>query len=584
MDPETSEKKLHMITHGTLMSNEAQLQGRLKMELKQHQVSMINAMKTLEQKAVVMHANTELHTHVGICGDDVGTGKSLSVLGLISEFTTIKHRTKYYKTTPFFSVSQQTDRVSMQVNVIVVPHSIHAQWVHYIEQHTYLTYYAVSRKAHIMNVKNIRPVDILLISSTMYNAFMTFEQNNATYFRRVIFDEADSIRIPASKEVDAQFIWLITSSLENVMFPSGRYYVQKPGRGISLVHVMGINGQGFVNEMMRVIGNSHVSVLEKMVLKNNPEFAKRSLGMHTPKKHYIMCKTPLYMRIISGSVQQNVIEMLNSGDTDRALEYLGCKYETHDTIVSVVTESIRTEMNDIDLELTFTQQRRMYNEEERRAMTDRLLERKGRLKTRLESIQEEIEHYKDRTCPICWDDFKTPVCTLTCCNKMFCLECVVQCRSCPLCRQRVTNTDLIVVDTVARPRIAEEKKSKSDNLVDILRSRPDGKFLIFSNSDATFDTVTNTLTNINITSSKLYGNASVIGKRIMQFNSGEVQVLLLNPQYYGCGLNLEQTTDIIFFHRFENEMERQIIGRAQRHGRTSVLDVHYLYYENEFHA
>jgi SNF2 family DNA or RNA helicase len=50
---------------------------------------------------------------------------------------------------------------------------------------------------------------------------------------------------------------------------------------------------------------------------------------------------------------------------------------------------------------------------------------------------------------------------------------------------------------------------------------------------------------------------------------------------YGCGLNIEKTTDIIMFHRFDNQAEQQLIGRAQRMGRTEPLKVHYLLYENE---
>ena len=87
-----------------------------------------------------------------------------------------------------------------------------------------------------------------------------------------------------------------------------------------------------------------------------------------------------------------------------------------------------------------------------------------------------------------------------------------------------------------------------------------------------------------MTHNKLYGNAGAIENRINSFNEGNTKVLLLNPQHYGCGLNLEKTTDVIFFHRFDNDMERQIIGRAQRYGRTSILNIHYLFYENEFNT
>ena len=56
---------------------------------------------------------------------------------------------------------------------------------------------------------------------------------------------------------------------------------------------------------------------------------------------------------------------------------------------------------------------------------------------------------------------------------------------------------------------------------------------------------------------------------------------MLNTNYYGTGLNLENTTDLIFYHKMSSDMEKQVIGRAQRVGRTSVLNIHYLYQDNE---
>ena len=56
---------------------------------------------------------------------------------------------------------------------------------------------------------------------------------------------------------------------------------------------------------------------------------------------------------------------------------------------------------------------------------------------------------------------------------------------------------------------------------------------------------------------------------------------MLNAKYFGAGMNLQMTTDLVIFHRFNAEMEEQIIGRAQRNGRTSPLNVYYLLHENE---
>jgi SNF2 family DNA or RNA helicase len=72
-----------------------------------------------------------------------------------------------------------------------------------------------------------------------------------------------------------------------------------------------------------------------------------------------------------------------------------------------------------------------------------------------------------------------------------------------------------------------------------------------------------------------------INNTVERYKNGSIQVLLVNTMSYGSGLNLENTTDIVMFHKFDTEIEKQVIGRAQRYGRSESLNVWYLLYENE---
>ena len=81
--------------------------------------------------------------------------------------------------------------------------------------------------------------------------------------------------------------------------------------------------------------------------------------------------------------------------------------------------------------------------------------------------------------------------------------------------------------------------------------------------------------------SKLSGSSNRIKNILKSYVEGISPVLLLNAKYYGSGMNLEMTTDIIIFHKMNDELEKQVIGRGQRLGRTGQLNVHYLCYENE---
>ena len=69
--------------------------------------------------------------------------------------------------------------------------------------------------------------------------------------------------------------------------------------------------------------------------------------------------------------------------------------------------------------------------------------------------------------------------------------------------------------------------------------------------------------------------------QLLEFKNGNVQVLMCNSLLFGCGINLEFGTDIIFFHKMTDCMKKQVIGRCQRPGRKTRLNIWYLMHENE---
>ena len=107
---------------------------------------------------------------------------------------------------------------------------------------------------------------------------------------------------------------------------------------------------------------------------------------------------------------------------------------------------------------------------------------------------------------------------------------------------------------------------------------------MFSQHDETFETIVIALKEHDISYSFLKGNCVNVTQTMASFKNGDIRVLLINPEHYGSGMNLECTTDVIMFHKLESEMEKQVIGRANRYGRTSELNVWYLLHANEIPA
>jgi len=77
------------------------------------------------------------------------------------------------------------------------------------------------------------------------------------------------------------------------------------------------------------------------------------------------------------------------------------------------------------------------------------------------------------------------------------------------------------------------------------------------------------------------GNQKIIEKTLKDYKEGEVQVLLLNSMIEGAGMNLENTTHLLFMHKTEEKFIEQVIGRAQRYGRKNPLNVIMLFNKNE---
>ena len=89
----------------------------------------------------------------------------------------------------------------------------------------------------------------------------------------------------------------------------------------------------------------------------------------------------------------------------------------------------------------------------------------------------------------------------------------------------------------------------------ILNKNPNGKFLIFSNYEKTFENIDKKLIDNNYKYSRLVGTSDKIQKIINEFESGQIQILMLNAKNYGSGINLQMATDIIVYHELDNWLE-----------------------------
>lgn len=154
-------------------------------------------------------------------------------------------------------------------------------------------------------------------------------------------------------------------------------------------------------------------------------------------------------------------------------------------------------------------------------------------------------------------------------------------KKCPECRIEIIVSDITLVsNATALPPVIAAIKSKENTLIDIIKNKANGKFLIFSKIENGFSSIINILTNHSISFTEIKGTTGCMNNILDRFRNGEIKVILLNTTYAGSGIDISFATDVIIYHSMTNE-KTQAVGRAHRVGRTCPLYVHTLLYEEE---
>lgn len=489
-----------------------------------------------------------------------------------------------------------------------------------------------------LNLKDIiNGIDLDIIHNhiTKNNGSQYPLNNNLRYsgpiFQRVFIDEANSIHIPACQPVYGKINWFITSSVENLLYP-----IKNSWQSFYNTNTEGIRGSGFIrNTFLQNSGQYMCNFIQDMFLKNKDTFIRESFLLEEPQIFRIECYTPPHLRILENIAMPDVIQALNAGDIDSALNAVGCNISNQENIVESVLKDFNIKYNkkielvderkkileQIILDIEFVKNKiielnNIYNNEEvnettenikneiieKKDLLEKLRSKKSNLKKKIneynedivtlkykiDSITTRISDIEYKECPICAQIVNNP-CVTPCCNNIFCLSCLAQAfeytskNKCPLCR----NQDITIssVTAIVNKELVKETKvkypTKIDTLINIISNTPDGKFLIFSEYYNSFNEIVNYLTQSEIPFSTLKGSTGHISNIINQYKSGEIKILLLNARHFGSGLNLQMTTDIIIYHKMSSELENQVIGRGQRVGRETRLNVLHLCYNNE---
>ena len=573
----------------------------LNIQLMNHQKTSFYHSLLIESNEGILINETYYFSTFGILACKVGSGKSFVVLAMIIKKPLINYNriSNSYGAITHSSLKKiNTLHNTVSTNIILIPHNLLSQWTGYITKHTNLRYYSIhsTKECGFFRGKVIQYIEevdvnkkqhlfadltnnvVYLITNKYWNTFaLTWNNHIQKNVSRLFIDEVHVINIPNSMKVQSNFVWFISSSLNDLFRHSNN---------------------GFIKDYINTW--SYFSSSNHNVVKNNDEYIDSSIQLESPSHFLIRCKTSRLLNIFSGIITDEIRNMLLAEDVEGVISSLGIPTVSESNIIQVLCKNLQNELENLRL-IHETKKIMNYTTEQMKE------ESIAKSQEKIDKINEKIMDVQKRISdsdidPIMHIDIMKPVIT-GCCNNKFDLESITAHYShqeknhlpivCPLCRSPLDLKKLLYVGEFKGEKVSTKKletewdsieHTKIENLEYILKTKiePSKRILIFSEFEGNVSTIAEAFKSSG--RNNLYplkGSISHITNLIEQYNRGDIRSLFLNATYCGSGLNLEKTDVVIIMHKMSQDNMNQVVGRAQRLGRTGKLDIFCLYAENE---
>jgi hypothetical protein len=574
-------------------------------------------------------SGSRLFSRFSFLGDGVGVGKSLMILGHIARLKTLPR----IQSIPVLDPNSSSQLYSLHETeygsdlsevgcLIVVPHTLYRQWQTYIKEQTNLSFLGVQTKKILQDgtvqdvVNKIKAADVILVSNTLYGNLQEIAEKQRLLWKRVFLDEADTLHIPSTRpHFKTRFTWLVSASWANLLFPNACHYISQPVLDNYLNDSLLKTDRDLKSFLRSAFQQSHSTTYVyarymvvstsfmrdylqsanalrgRLVLRCREDYVKESITLPPIHIRNILCRPSIMQRVIANAIPTEVRNLLHAGDVEGALHHLGVNSEDSMSLVKAVTENRNKELDRLrktyDFKASLEYATPQAKENALKSLTDKIKS----LEEQIKQLKERIENYKDEMCPICFDEPQNP--TLTpCCSRLFCAGCILtsltKIPTCPLCRANIAPSGLrnlatapVVKNEVVNPNAPPEPLKKTEQLLELIRSSPNSKFLVFSRYDNPFLQISHEIESLRVAVKQVRGNKDVIASTLKSFQKGDTKVLLLNSIEAGAGLNITAATHIVLLHAMTHEEEKQILGRAYRLGRSEPLEVIRLLHPDE---
>lgn len=494
----------------------------------------------------------------GIMADKPGTGKTFVAVSLILS---------------------DLKRSQNQCNLIVVPQNIYTQWDKAIkgfcdlEKVRYKTFIDYSEMSKLYADPNmLTSVDILLTTSLYYHMICgtinTLNKTCGLKIGRVFFDEIDTINSMLREPVESNFTWFISASFKGDKI--GCYKVDK---------------------------------LSERTCKCEDRVIDASFNLYPPVNHIYKCKS-VFTGMLCDILPDKKISELN------ALDYNTNIYRVVRTVPKNEAEFVKLLLLDIEEIFNYSKTNIENLLKAKKDMIESGFYAGQVLQAKVGSIMKQVNDSHGtivasknlkhilvdrlKALKVCFISFEQleqkERAVLKCCQCLFSKEIMEKLKKyhCTVCDKDTVYPDDFMIEKKAvliNPSVksSEEELHKLEVFAKIIKDlKPEQKIIIFSDYPSVFKDIETYFEVKNIKFVTLdKGTITEIDKSVEKYKNGDAQILIADSTMYGCGMNFENTTDIILIHKINSEMEKQVIGRAQRPGRKSVLQIHRLLHQNE---
>jgi SNF2 family DNA or RNA helicase len=550
---------LNTVYNNTLVAGKSPPQASvIKTQLFPHQATLVNGMHIYRDKMTrgFLVGDEAINGKIGIVGDSIGTGKTLSILAyLASQIATFPRITceltnnssKYFFSHKLYQLSDASS-----TNLIIVPHSLFGQWKQEISLHTTMSYVAVETKRHIRGndlAQTMVNSNFVLTTNKCYKNLQEFADLNGIQWNNVIIDEASSIYISSSDPpLKFQFLWLVTNNWLPLIFKNASivktnlYYLRdrlvlNPELERWLLDNINIHYEGqlvsssFFKDYLPFYHPNRGSI----IIRNSNDLINKSLGLPEVIVDTLQCRPNITLNsLISYYLARNIEPNINSSKVPNLFQSLNIEFKNLDEYL------LNKPINKHNL------------------------------------IRRKVQ---EGECVICLEQVEYPT-IVNCCYNMYCGKCLLKNmiinHKCPTCRDVLTTENICCLKDLTTEEIILSK-NKTEVCLDILSKNKTGKYIIYSSFDNIYYQLFEEIDRLGLKAERIEQNLFSLLKTVKNFQEGRTNILFVSNVDLVRGLSLGITSHLIFFHELPvYELKQILIHSAQRIGRKHPLKIVHL--------